>query len=160
MPRVLRFCMPLSIAIILVAFALWQGDTAWGQNGKPREVQIVVDPYTPENGIDPMANLLKALDDYPDENLFRVTWKFSGFLQGIGSAVYNREEQTVKYWYHTHTPEYADTEFSLVLQVNPELMKQVLQTKKNQGATDGAFFDRLHEYGGTRKDLQHRHRSF
>jgi len=150
------FCIPLSIAIMLVAFAVWQGGTAWGQKGKPQEIQIVVDPYSPENGTEPMAQLLKALDDHPNDNLFRVTWKFSSYLQGIGSAVYNRKEQTVKYWYHTHTAEYYDVEFGLMLTVKPEWFTQIIEDHKaGAEATDGAFFDRLNAYGCERKDYKH-----
>ncbi|HEY3376055.1 MAG TPA: hypothetical protein VGL77_01055 [Armatimonadota bacterium] len=97
-----------------------------------------------------------------DNNLFRVTWHLiGGIAQGNGSAVYNRQKRTVKYWDYVQTPEYYDVEQCLVLDVDPAVFQQVIKEHVNKGTgTDGAFFDKLYQYGCRREGLRHIHHTW
>jgi len=123
-----------------------------------KEVQIVVPAYNGENGTEPMEKLLDALEKNPKNNLFRVTWEYSGYLHGTGTALYDRKQQTLKYWYMAQTVEYRDVERCMVRHVTPEILQQVVKEKKGTSSTtDGALFDTLFKYGCEREGCEHRH---
>jgi hypothetical protein len=119
---------------------------------KQKTVNICVDPFSPENGTEPIEKMIEAIEKNEKSNTFYVNWNGSGCYSGNGGALYNRSQQTLKYWFDIGTTESNTREYCMMLDVDVNLLKKIAEKNKNKCSTTGAaLFDYLEDEGCDRK---------